>query len=157
MYRGALHHNLYIVRTFPQRFHNGCNNKGNMAGAPSRAESAYPSATPEFPVIVHVLVAFVLFIWQITCTCFPFLAHLAEGKINFHHHLASVDHRMSSYVQLFSSVEVSTSYLACFQCFFFVKFLSCIDNATSYQTACCGVIDNVAILYLKCIQCVAYL
>ena len=29
----------------------------------------------------------------------------------------------------------------------FVKFLSCMDNATSYQTACCGVIDNVAILH----------
>jgi hypothetical protein len=31
--------------------------------------------------------------------------------------------------------------------FSFVKFLSCMDNATSYQTACCGVIDNVAILH----------
>jgi hypothetical protein len=31
--------------------------------------------------------------------------------------------------------------------FSFVKFLSFMDNATSYQTACCGVIDNVAILH----------
>jgi hypothetical protein len=28
--------------------------------------------------------------------------------------------------------------------FSFVKFLSCMDNATSYQTAGCGVIDNVS-------------
>jgi hypothetical protein len=29
----------------------------------------------------------------------------------------------------------------------FVKFLSCMDNDTSYQMAYCGVIDNVAILH----------
>ena len=115
------HHNLYIVRTFPDLFHS-CNNKSNTTGATSRAETAYPSATPEFPVIVHALVGFVLFIWQITCTCFHLLAHLSEGKISVHHHLASVDHRMSSHVQLFSSVEVSTSYLACFQCFLLSSF-----------------------------------
>ena len=34
-----------------------------------------------------------------------------------------------------------------FSVFSFVKFLSCMDNVTSYQTACCGVIDNVAILH----------
>jgi hypothetical protein len=34
-----------------------------------------------------------------------------------------------------------------FSVFSFVKFLSCMDNDTSYQTACCGVIDNVAILH----------
>jgi hypothetical protein len=44
-----------------------------------------------------------------------------------------------------------------FSVFSVVKFLSCMDNATSYQMTCCGVIDNVAILYLKYIQCVAYL
>ena len=31
-----------------------------------------------------------------------------------------------------------------FSVFSFVKSLSCMDNATSYQTACCGVINNVA-------------
>ena len=34
-----------------------------------------------------------------------------------------------------------------FSVFSVVKFLSCMDNATSYQTACCGVIYNVAILH----------
>jgi hypothetical protein len=29
-----------------------------------------------------------------------------------------------------------------FSVFSFVKFLSCMDNATSYQTACCGVMDH---------------
>ena len=116
------HHNLYIVRTFPDLFHNGCNNKSNTTGATSRAVTAYPCATPEFPIIVHALVGFVLLIWQITCTCFHFLAHLSEGKISVHHHLASVGHRISSHVQLFSSVEVSTSYLACCQCFLLSSF-----------------------------------
>jgi hypothetical protein len=89
------HHNLYIVRTFPDLFHNGCNNKSNTTGATSRAETAYPCATPEFPIIVQALVGFVLIIWQITCTCFHFLAHLAEGKTSFHHQLAFVGHRIS--------------------------------------------------------------
>ena len=51
------------------------------------------------------------------------------------------------HVQLFSSVEASTSLSRMFSVFSFVKFLSCMDNATSYQTAYCGVIDNVAILH----------
>ena len=34
-----------------------------------------------------------------------------------------------------------------FSVFSFVKFLSCMVNATSYQTASCGMIDNVAILH----------
>ena len=42
-----------------------------------------------------------------------------------------------------SQYELSRMFLV----FSFVKFLSCIDNATSYQTACCGAIDNVAILH----------
>jgi hypothetical protein len=43
-----------------------------------------------------------------------------------------------------------------FSVFSFVKFLSCMDNATSYQTACCGVIDNVAILHWLNIISYAY-
>jgi hypothetical protein len=38
----------------------------------------------------------------------------------------------------------------------FSVFLSCMDNATSYQTACCGVIDNVAILHWLNIISYAY-
>ena len=37
-----------------------------------------------------------------------------------------------------------------------VHLLSCMDNATSYQTACCGVIDNVAILHWLNIISYAY-
>ena len=34
--------------------------------------------------------------------------------------------------------------------FSFVKFLSCMDNATSYQTACSGVIDNAMSYQTAC-------
>jgi hypothetical protein len=43
-----------------------------------------------------------------------------------------------------------------FSVFSLVKFFSCMDNATSYQTACCGVIYNVAILHWLNIISYAY-
>jgi hypothetical protein len=43
-----------------------------------------------------------------------------------------------------------------FSVFSFAKLLSCIDNATSYQRAWCGVLDNVAILHWSNIINYAY-
>jgi hypothetical protein len=55
------------------------------------------------------------------------------------------------------TIFLSRRQYACFQCFLLSSFfLSCIDNATSYQTACCGVIDNVAILHWLNIISYAY-
>ena len=59
------------------------------------------------------------------------------------------------HVQLFSSVEASTSYLA-FSVFFCQVFILYGYNATSYQTACCGVIDNVTIFHWLNIISYAY-
>ena len=93
-----------LLEHFLTCFTTAANNKSNTTGATSKAETAYPFATPEFLVIFLVLVEFVLFIWQITCTCFHFLTQLAEGKISFHHHLASVGHLISSaYIKFESS------------------------------------------------------